>query len=453
MTNALRSSDDRIGLAVRSFAAYTDELQRFISNIDQLEKREAKDQVVGRILNGEAAAALKRLVPLAARKEAGLFFTSHALAQRVANHLRPMLEAGYKLLDPACGAGNLFLACCRHFPTGQNLGETLAMWSERLLGYDFYPEFIRAARLRLALLAMNMHPQESNMLGTLYADEVFRGLKVGHAFRQPRIPDETCVAVNPPFGHIWAPIGCKWGRGKIQAAALFLERLLHMTCEGQHVVAILPDVLRSGSRYENWRGRISSLCSSIQVELAGRFDASTDVDVFIMHVVTGGSDAVRCMWPKPLSRAAPRHCVVSDFFDVRVGPVVPHRDPLQGSSHPYIHARTALAWHTVDQIREERRYKGTVYSPPFLVVRRTSSPSDKHRCVATIVNEQRDVAVENHLLVLQPHDKSLASCEKLLEVLKLRETDEWLNGRIRCRHLTVTAIRELPCCAIELNKP
>jgi hypothetical protein len=32
----------------------------------------------------------------------------------------------------------------------------------------------------------------------------------------------------------------------------------------------------------------------------------------------------------------------------------------------------------------------------------------------------------------------------LLRVLKSRKTDQWLNNRIRCRHLTVRSLNELP---------
>jgi hypothetical protein len=220
-----------------------------------------------------------------------------------------------------------------------------------------------------------------------------------------------------------APEDCQWAAGKIQIAGWFLEKLLRTAPEGQHVVAVLPDVLRSGTRYRKWRDMLSRLCVSIDIELAGRFDTNTDVDVFILYAV-------------------------ADFFDVHVGSVVPHRDSLEGPSYPYIHARIAPAWQTIDHVSEERPYRGTVFPPPFVVVHRTSSPSDKNRCVATIVNEKREVAVENHLLVLLPHDKSLQSCKHLLEVLKSPQSSEWLNERIRCRHLTVEALRELPCCFI-----
>ena len=68
----------------------------------------------------------------------------------------------------------------------------------------------------------------------------------------------------------------------------------------------------------------------------------------------------------------------------------------------------------------------------------------KKRAIATIITGKEEVSVENHLIVLIPHDLSLESCKELMLRLRSKETDEWLNERIRCRHLTVSALNELP---------
>lgn len=54
------------------------------------------------------------------------------------------------------------------------------------------------------------------------------------------------------------------------------------------------------------------------------------------------------------------------------------------------------------------------------------------------------VAVENHLVVLRPLDGSQAACEQLLGVLDSEATSQWLDRRIRCRHLTVGALQTVP---------
>ena len=149
-------------------------------------------------------------------------------------------------------------------------------------------------------------------------------------------------------------------------------------------------------------------------------------------------------WPDSrIGNVVAKH-VVGDSFEVHVGSVVPHRDPIEGPSYPYIHARTAPAWQAIRQIKEDRQYAGTVFVPPFVVVHRTSSPSDKSRCIATLVDIEKRVAVENHLLVLLPRDNSIDSCRLLLDVLRSEQSTNFLNQRIRCRHLTVSSLKELP---------
>jgi hypothetical protein len=54
------------------------------------------------------------------------------------------------------------------------------------------------------------------------------------------------------------------------------------------------------------------------------------------------------------------------------------------------------------------------------------------------------MAVENHLLIALPHDKKVGTCRKLLEMLKRDATSKWMNERIRCRHLTVGSVGDLP---------
>lgn len=440
----MQTIDKKITKTVSRFSVYSDEIESMLLSAAKNNKWKIIKNIAPGILNGDTTYALQRLIPIKVRKQAGIFFTSAKLADKVGDHVAPILPTGAKLIDPACGAGNLLLACAKHLPTGSDLQETLAIWANHIIGYDLHYEFIRATQLRLTLLAAGIYPDEISTLAYLKPANIFKGLKVGDVFKHTTITQKACIVVNPPFGYMNAPEGCQWATGKIQIAGWFLEKLLHTAQKGQHVVAILPDVLRSGTRYRKWREMISSLCNSINIELAGRFDDNVDVDVFILHAVIGSGNDYKTQWPGQFPHGQQAHHVVSDFFDVHVGPVVPHRDLLTGPIYPYIHARTAPAWQIIDAISEERPYEGTVFCPPFVVVHRTSSPSDKNRCIATIVNGKRETAVENHLLVFLPHDKSLRSCKQLLNVLRSKQSSEWLNERIRCRHLTVTAMRELP---------
>lgn len=426
--------DNHVAASVALFAKYSTTLESEFSS-----KNKIDDGKYPGILNGEASKALQTLVPLEIRKEAGIFFTNTKLANSVAAEIVPMLKQGITICDPASGAGNLLIACAQHLPFGKCIDETIRTWSEWISGYDLFPEFIRAAKLRLLILALQHHNVSLNH-HELNLTSVFENLKTENVFTNKRELNSECLIMNPPFGYMTAPEDCTWASGQIQIAGWFLENILKVTQPGRHIVAILPDVLNSGSRYERWRNVIVSHASRLSIKLAGRFDKETDVNVFILHMVTGKGQA---SWPRDLDTNS-GHKLTSDFFEVRVGAVVPHRDPEDGNEYPYIHARTAPKGQIITEVKERKKFSGTVFKPPFVLIHRTSSPSDKIRCVATIVNIDSYVAVENHLLVCIPKDGLLSSCKKLLKSLASEQTTVWMNNRICCRHLTVDSLKEVP---------
>lgn len=63
-------------------------------------------------------------------------------------------------------------------------------------------------------------------------------------------------------------------------AALFVEKVLRFCLDGTKVCALLPDVLRSGTRYQKWREWVIKNSFIEKVEIVGRFDKYADVDVF-----------------------------------------------------------------------------------------------------------------------------------------------------------------------------
>jgi hypothetical protein len=131
-------------------------------------------------------------------------------------------------------------------------------------------------------------------------------------------------------------------------------------------------------------------------------------------------------------------------FNVHVGPVVPFRLTNKGSWRPYAHSDVLPPWKTVNEFAENIRFTGKTYKPPFVLVRRTSKSNYTQRCIGTIVTGSEELAIENHLLILQPKDGKLQTCRRLLDLLQLQETSDWMNKRIRCRHLTVGSIGDLP---------
>jgi hypothetical protein len=62
---------------------------------------------------------------------------------------------------------------------------------------------------------------------------------------------------------------CSWAGGRISEAARFIVRALEMAPANARLLAILPDVLRSGSFQHRWRERVSDLASVESVERYG----------------------------------------------------------------------------------------------------------------------------------------------------------------------------------------
>jgi len=431
---------------VSYISKFADEIEGVVSKyskVDSSQSNEINDIHMLDFSNGKTNLALQHFVPLNTRKKAGIFFTGSVLADKVTGFIAPLLKKGARVIDPACGAGNLLLSCAKHLPVGKSLTETLCDWSNLLYGYDLHYQFVRIARIRLFLLAAFLH-KEIIPVGLSVKNSEFRGIKIKDTLSLKRPTAQAdCVVVNPPFGYMLAPGSCQWASGKIQIAALFIEKILSSGPKGQHIVAILPDVLRSGTRYKKWRSIVSGSASHLDIEIIGRFDDKTDVDVFVLHMVTGKSNKKFTEWYTEKSRSSRMQPKISDLFEVSVGPVVPYRCPHKGNWYPYLDTSSAIPWSIVSKL-PNRRFKGTVTEPPFVVVRRTSNPGDKYRAVASIITGSSHVAVENHLIVLKPKNGTIKQCIKLIEILKGASANQWFNERIRCRHLTVSSVKEMP---------
>ena len=249
----------------------------------------------------------------------------------------------------------------------------------------------------------------------------------------------THVVLNPPFTICESPKINYWKTGKINSAGLFVDKLLRTLPERCALSFILPDVLRSGSRYDSFRAFLDFNILG-EYKIWGRFNNKTDVDVFIIHGFVNQNNKGTGLWQSDLDQYIP----LSQEFDVRIGPLVAYRDPEVGIEYPYFHAKNSVAWQMIIEASEFRKFNGTVIKPPFVIVKRTSSPNDKYRAQGTVINLKEHVAVENHMIVITPKSGSVDDCLKLLEILKSHQTNEFLNQRIRLRHLTVSAIKEIP---------
>lgn len=428
---------------VKQYARYADQLERLVvSAASEPLSDEHKKQIL-LALDGEPTAKLKQIASIQSLRRNGAFFTGSDLARQLVKSLIPRLANGVSVHDFACGTGSLLTACAYHLPMCEDLEQTLRLWGKYLGGNDIHEEFVRVAKARLALVAIDrgvtgMAPSPHN---------IFPKLRTADAFDETHIADPECITLNPPFTMTIAPTDCTWASGQVSTAALMLEACVLSAKPGTQVVAILPEVLRTGSHYERWRHVIERAATLESVEVVGLFDDSTDVDVFIVRMTVSATGAPKNgSWWRSDRTDDIRRTTISDVFEVRVGPVVPHRDPHRGQWYPFVTAHHLPVWTTVNTHSgfAHRRFSGTTYTPPFLLVRRTSRPDDNHRAVATIVRGTRAVAVENHLLVLKPKDRLLRTCRNAIERLRSTKTDAWLNERIRCRHLTVQSIKEMP---------
>ncbi|NOQ22593.1 MAG: SAM-dependent DNA methyltransferase [Candidatus Aegiribacteria sp.] len=384
------------------------------------------------------AAELRRIIPIDRLRKAGSFFTGDVLAGRAAGSVS---DHGL-ILDPACGAGSLLTAFTKKLPIETTLADTLREWGRILYGCDLFPEFVEATKLRIILEAISRGVQlNGDSLDEL--KDLLYGIKQGDGLGL--VPPETCthVLMNPPFRLVPAPANCQWAKGKLNEAALFVEYYLQRIPENCTLIAILPEVLRCGTRYKKWRTWLEVNITA-EVMLNGQFDTKTDVDVFVFaasRLSTQKPSMNRIDWKTQIDE--PTDLTVGSLFDVRVGSVVPYRDEIAGDEYPYACPSNLPRWRIVSEFENRCGYAGRKINPPFVAIRRTSSPSDRERAAATIVTGKEAVAVENHLIVACPRKDGLRACKRLLKLLRSAETNRFLNQRMRCRHLTVGAVKEI----------
>ena len=204
------------------------------------------------------------------------------MAARVVNALGIAFDSGCEYFDPTCGAGDLLLAIARKLPVRETLQGTIAAWGECLAGFDISPEFVRAAKARLVLLAAKrcrIRPGDEAVVPS----QAFPRIVEADFLSDPEPTRSADVIVmNPPFGYTTAPDDCAWARGRVNAAAVFAEKVIRHSRAGARIAAILPDVLRSGTRYSRWRNTIARLGSIRRQRPLGVFDRWADVDVYFL---------------------------------------------------------------------------------------------------------------------------------------------------------------------------
>lgn len=382
---------------------------------------------------------MREYIGIDAMRDSGTFFTGDTLSIELINSAKLHIDDASIILDPTCGAGNLLIAASRKFSTHNTLKQTLEIWGMQLFGFDLYESFVEATKLRIILDAINRGCLINCTLEE--ALSLLPNIKVVDAMNicKDDITGITHIIMNPPFC-LWESPGYDfWKKGKVNASAIIFSHYIDIMSSTAEVISILPDVLRSGSRYSSWREYITKKIQG-NVNIIGQFNKNTDVDVFI---ISGNQSEFHAPieWITSINDS---ENTLSKYCKVSVGRVVAYRDPEIGPSYPFIHPRNVPMWGILDSSTERRKFGGTVITPPFIVIRRTSRPGDKYRAIGTIIVGMEPIAVENHLIIVQPFSASFSECERILKQLQHEDTNDFLNNRIRCRHLTVEAIKQIP---------
>ncbi len=424
------------------FREYIRGLEKLLHDIISRSGKNLDVQKINLFLDGSSDEATRQLIPLDIRRRHGIFFTGKEYKADLSKLLNGFIAKKSSILDPACGTGNLLLFASDHLPAMDCLTDTCKLWGSRLLGYDIYPEFVLTTKLRLILKALSRGAVvDSSRLVDLV--ECFSKVEIADFLSTTRpISKYTHVLLNPPYNTTREYGEPSWSKGAISAAALFIDRCIEFADEDTNIIAILPDVLRSGTRYARWRNAVISTSRVRKIITKTQFDNWTDIHVFLLHLIAKKNVKIdESVW-QDFDNSSNKK--LGDYFDVHVGPVVPYRDQEEGPICSFATCKDIQPWNTLSHLPAKRKYSGKLYLPPFVVLKRTSRPGQRNRLSPAIINTKESVAVENHLLVVTPKSKKLMMCKRLVAFLSQEQITNWIDKRIRCRHLTVQSIKEIP---------
>jgi hypothetical protein len=417
---------------------YIDELSTALQSLKEPVNFEQVNGSIINSLNGEPYHIVRKNLDSGLKSNLGIFFTSQYLSSKLIKKSGFDKNKYFSVFDPGCGAGDLLLECAKLFPVRSTLLETLTEWGSRLFAYDILEDFVALAKIRLTFLAIARGVEIDGSVREI--DNLFPNIKHADFLNEKTdLPKTDLVLLNPPYSTVKTYSSCSWSSGKVTQAALFMEKVMTSCLAGTKICAILPDVLRSGTRYLKWREYIAKNSVDLECEIIGKFDKYTDVDVFFYYLTKSICSKNTTVSKVGITNSK-KQILLSDIFDIHVGTVVPHRDKEEGREYKYLTAKDLNQVNSDGFSYPLKKTISATFSPPFVVVKRTSSPSDKPRAKATMILGESSIALENHLIVLLPKDGSTESCLKLVKLLHSSETDKLLNERIRCRHLTVSSL-------------
>lgn len=363
----------------------------------------------------------------------GVFFSGSDIADKLIALLGDINPLD-NVIDPCCGIGDLLLAYVKRLPQGPDPQKTVLNWANIVYGNDINKDFVDVAKLRLVMSAFYLCDKRYTIGNCLdvWKDSCFHNLTSLNALDMDINMFKT-ILLNPPFQQEVVKKEYTWSSGRVSMAAVFLYELFHKN-KLARFAAILPDVIRSGTRYQKFRTSLPAFDWK-SAEIYGRFDKQTDVDVFLITNLQENN---------VILKRKKSHNTISKYFEVHVGSIVPHRDPVAGEEHYYLTAKNTPRGAELRKFDKKIKSLKQTFKGPFLVIKRTSSPCDAIRCATTLINSKSVFFVENHLIILLPRDKSLETCRKALDYLSSNVCNKFINKTIRCRHLTVSSINNIP---------
>lgn len=383
------------------------------------------------------------------RKAEGIYLTPSALAQTLVRPLWPHARRGERIGDPACGLGDLLLELLKALPRAGSLQARLIRAGAVLAGHDANPIFVEITRWRLAL-AIRLRGFRHQRLTKALVDESLSGI----TRRRLRPFDQLDaswrhVVMNPPFARSPLPRNCPWGSGLASRAAWFttLAFASLRPKPGATVAALLPESLRSGFRYSKWRTAVSKNAHITSSPAAGQFADDADIHCFVLRG-TVTTKLGRWRRPRRSSKA-----VLSDQAVLRVGAVVPHRDPQTGNVARALDARLLRSAQLTTAKPDDscptlqlsclpsQARSSPPFMAPFVAIPRTSRPGESPRLRAVAVLGAGLVHVENHVIVVHPHG---GNPQEFAAALRSAAVDRWVDKRIRMRHLPVGILKHLP---------
>src|SRR5215469_4965456 len=107
-----RTPAEEVVLQPGTFAPYVEHLASLLGTTAR-DGAGARKAELASALDGQPGRQLRKLYTIDALRDTGTYFTGSALANRLVTAVAHVLRGAERVIDPACGAGDLLVACAR----------------------------------------------------------------------------------------------------------------------------------------------------------------------------------------------------------------------------------------------------------------------------------------------------------------------------------------------------